>query len=86
MAVVKAFRAWRNRRTIFGLAQFDERMLADIGLTRGDVVASLSGPALSDPSDRLSALAGERRQAIRAMARERLEEAAQARAFRTAAE
>jgi uncharacterized protein YjiS (DUF1127 family) len=35
---------WRHRREIRNLAEFDDRMLSDIGLTRSEVVGALSEP------------------------------------------
>lgn len=66
-------RAARNRRSVSKLLEWDERMLRDIGLTPGDVQAALSLKASQDPSQKLDALSAERRAAIRAEARERLE-------------
>ena len=65
-------RAYLNRRIAIGMMEFDDRMLKDIGLTRGDVHASIVGPVDSDPTVRLRILAVERRAATRASARERL--------------
>ena len=63
--------AIRNRRSVKLLVTWDDRMLNDIGLTRGDVVSAMSGPIGDDPGYRLSTLASERRHAERAAARER---------------
>ncbi|MER2605681.1 MAG: DUF1127 domain-containing protein [Siculibacillus sp.] len=73
-AVVKAWTLYRNRRAVRELLAFDDRMLADIGLMRGDVTAALSGPATVDPSTRLRILAVERRAGSRAQRREALAE------------
>lgn len=75
--------AWisrRNRREVAWLLHLDDHMLADIGLTHGDVVASLiaTEPMFGDPSTRLRVLAVERRAGLRAQARERLFEQAPA--------
>jgi uncharacterized protein YjiS (DUF1127 family) len=43
-------RALRHRREIKHLAEFDDRMLKDIGLTRSDVSCALSEPLLRNPS------------------------------------
>lgn len=40
----------RHRREIRGLEEFDDRMLRDIGLTRGDVAGALSEPLIRNPS------------------------------------
>lgn len=71
-AVINLWRALMHRRTVLEMASFDDRMLSDIGLTRGDVHAALSLPMDSDPSARLRILAVERRAGNRALARERL--------------
>ncbi len=43
-------RALRHRGEIRHLAEFDDRMLKDIGLTRSDVSSALSEPLLRNPS------------------------------------
>ena len=65
--------AIRNRRSVKQLVTWDDRMLNDIGLTRGDVVSAMSGSIGDDPGYRLSALARERRHAERAAARQRFD-------------
>ncbi|GLK78834.1 DUF1127 domain-containing protein [Methylopila turkensis] len=57
--------AWRRRNDLRELARFDDRMLADLGLSRGDVASAASEPMWRDPTLRLSALAIERRAAER---------------------
>ena len=70
LAVKAAWRAWINRREAMAtVAQMDARMLADIGLTRGDVRSALAEPLWSDPTIRLRLYAVERRAALRARAR-----------------
>lgn len=77
VARVKALvRAWQNRRDVHALLEFDDRMLADIGLTRTDVTSALASPPDVDPSRRLRVMAVERRAAQRAQARERMTEIA----------
>jgi uncharacterized protein YjiS (DUF1127 family) len=71
--VARLWRAVQNRRSVKQLLEWDSRMLNDIGLTPGDVLSAMSGPVGEDPSYRLSVLSVERRAAIRAAARERLE-------------
>ena len=71
--VAGLWRAMQNRRSVKQLLEWDARMLNDIGLTPGDVLSAMSGPVGEDPSYRLSVLSVERRAAIRAAARERLE-------------
>lgn len=58
-------RALRNRREITALDDFNDEQLADIGLTRADVRASLSGSPFVDPSAHLNAQAGFRRPVVR---------------------
>lgn len=76
ITVVAALKAWRNRRTLAReLGWLDDHMLRDIGITRGDLHAALSGRVADDPCRRLTVLALERRTAARASARERLTKA-----------
>jgi uncharacterized protein YjiS (DUF1127 family) len=42
--------AWRHRGDVAMLASFDEHMLRDIGLTRGDLNDALSEPLWRDPT------------------------------------
>jgi len=51
----------RNRRDVTQLAEFDDRMLRDIGLTRGDVLDAFAEPLWRDPTDILAQRAAERR-------------------------
>jgi len=69
--VVCFARAWKNRREMSKLLEWDGRMLADIGVTEGDVRSALAVPADEDPSLRLTLLAIERRAAARAHALDR---------------
>ena len=39
---------WRHRREIRNLAEFDDRMLSDIGLTRSEVIGALAEPFFRD--------------------------------------
>ena len=55
----------KNRRDAFQLANFDERMLADIGLTRSDLRDAFAEPPWDDPTTILAERAGERRLAKR---------------------
>jgi uncharacterized protein YjiS (DUF1127 family) len=59
--VVRFRTAIRSRRSVKHLLEWDDRMLSDIGLTRGDVFAAVSGPITDDAGQRLSCLASERR-------------------------
>jgi uncharacterized protein YjiS (DUF1127 family) len=53
--------AYRNRRDAAVLAGLDDRMLADMGLTHGDVRDAFAGPLWHDPTSLLRARALERR-------------------------
>jgi uncharacterized protein YjiS (DUF1127 family) len=57
----KLVRAYANRREAAMLAGLDDRMLADIGITRSDVRDAFSEPAWRDPTELLTARAKERR-------------------------
>jgi uncharacterized protein YjiS (DUF1127 family) len=54
-------RAYRNRADAAALARFDDRMLADMGLSRSDVRDAFAGPVWEDPTSLLRARALERR-------------------------
>ena len=69
--VADTWRSAQNRRSVAKLLEWDERMLRDIGLTRGDVCSVMALPSSQDPSYRLNELSSERRSALRAEARER---------------
>ncbi len=62
--------AWRHRRDATTLAGFDDRMLADIGLTRCDLNDALSEPLWRDPTIVLARRYRERRKVRRAVAAE----------------
>ena len=47
---VAALGAWRNRRTVANMRDFDDAQLADIGLSRGDVEIALMAPISTDPT------------------------------------
>jgi uncharacterized protein YjiS (DUF1127 family) len=49
-SLVALTKALRHRREIKNLAEFDDRMLKDIGLTRSDVSSALSEPLTRNPS------------------------------------
>ena len=54
-------RAMRNRRVAANLAGLDDRMLADIGITRSDLRDAYAEPLWHDPTDVLAWRASERR-------------------------
>jgi uncharacterized protein YjiS (DUF1127 family) len=60
--------AWRHRHDAAALAALDDHMLADIGLTRGDLNDALSEPLWRDPTSVLMRRQDERRWARRAAA------------------
>jgi uncharacterized protein YjiS (DUF1127 family) len=55
----------RHRREAMRLAALDDRMLADIGLTRFDLRDAYSEPLWHDPTDVLARRAAERRTSLR---------------------
>jgi uncharacterized protein YjiS (DUF1127 family) len=48
--MVHALWVSRNRKAMAALARLDDRMLADIGLTRADIRDAVSQPLWSDPT------------------------------------
>ena len=60
-----AWRGMRARRELNRIARLDDRLLVDIGITRGDVNAALSARWHEDSVDRLCELRDERRRARR---------------------
>ncbi|MBI3436983.1 MAG: DUF1127 domain-containing protein [Proteobacteria bacterium] len=62
--------AYRHRKALILLARVDDRMLADIGLTRGDLRDAAALPKWKDPTALLYARAAEKRLSARPMARE----------------
>ncbi|ESR24945.1 DUF1127 domain-containing protein [Lutibaculum baratangense] len=59
----RAFRAYRHRREVEMLLTANDHMLADIGLSRADVVGALQVPMGDDPSLELIRARQERRRA-----------------------
>jgi uncharacterized protein YjiS (DUF1127 family) len=57
-------RSLRNRANAAVLARVDDRMLADIGLTRWDVHDAFAEPLWRDPTKVLRARADERRRSL----------------------
>jgi uncharacterized protein YjiS (DUF1127 family) len=57
----------KNRRDVMRLANFDDRMLADIGLSRSDLRDAFAELPWRDPSDVLARRAAERRVRSRRM-------------------
>ncbi len=56
-AVHRTIKAWTNRRAVSRLADFDDHLLSDLGLTRNDVRAALDLPFSNDPGRELQARA-----------------------------
>jgi len=69
--IARQWRAMRNRRSVSQLLHWDDHMLKDIGVTRGDVLSVMAMPVTKDPSQRLTVLSVERRAALRAVTLER---------------
>jgi uncharacterized protein YjiS (DUF1127 family) len=59
--LMRLAQALKNRRKANLLTRFDDRMLADIGLTRSDVRDAYAEPLWHDPTDILARRAAERR-------------------------
>ncbi|MEW6454693.1 MAG: DUF1127 domain-containing protein [Pseudomonadota bacterium] len=60
-AAIRVFRAAKNRHSASMLARLDDRMLADIGLTRSDLRDAYAEPLWEDPTTMLARRAAERR-------------------------
>lgn len=58
-------RAMERRRVMTELSQFDDHMLSDIGLTRGDLRDASAAPFFNDPTRVLVLRSTERRAAAR---------------------
>ncbi len=56
------WKTWRNRRAVADLLAMDDRLLSDIGVSRGDIHEALGCRAVP-PGDMLSARASRQRQA-----------------------
>ncbi|MDR3495430.1 MAG: hypothetical protein P4L82_12595 [Ancalomicrobiaceae bacterium] len=72
-AIKAAVNGYRGRTVVLKMWAFDDRMLSDIGVTRGDLGAALASDLSTDPTTRLRIMAVERRAGIKAQARERVE-------------
>jgi uncharacterized protein YjiS (DUF1127 family) len=59
-ALGKFLRGLWRRREVNRLGELSDHQLADIGLTRSDLVVALHAPLHTDPTTRLSTLASER--------------------------
>ena len=66
----RVLRAAKNRHSAAMLARLDDRMLADIGLTRSDLRDAYAEPLWEDPTSILARRAAERRNS-RKMSRKR---------------
>ena len=65
-AVRRLSKAWRRRHAAAELAALDDHLLADIGLSRADLVDALAQPVWRDPTAALARRHDERRHACRA--------------------
>ena len=64
MGVWRLVVAIKHRRELAHLADFDDRMLADIGLTRTDLRDAYAEPLLQDPASMLARRGAERRASV----------------------
>ena len=65
----KTWRAYLNRRAFYRLGEMSDLQLADIGLTRSDLSVAIDLPFGSDPTARLNAMARERIEQTKTLAR-----------------
>ena len=72
-------RILKHRRDAGRLAGLDDRMLADIGITRSDLRDAYSAPLWQDPTDTLAKRASERRLGRRRSGREAVAQPGRAR-------
>ncbi len=70
LRAVNFAKALHRRRILAELGEFDDRMLRDIGLTRGDLRDAVAGPLWQDPTSVLVVRAVEKRAARRLDQRE----------------
>lgn len=68
LQAMQFYKAIKHRRDIAPLADQDDRLLADIGLTRDDVRHSIAQPIWRDPSETLRRRAGSTERNRRALA------------------
>lgn len=71
LRVIGLVKAVARRRVIADLAEFDDRMLRDIGLSRSDLRDAASAPVWQDPTSVLVVRAVEKRAARRLAYREK---------------
>jgi len=60
-AALRFLQTVANRRSVRGMALLDDRLLADIGLSRSDVASALAQPVWVDPSRDLAETVANRR-------------------------
>lgn len=53
----RTIRSWRNRKSVMQLSELDDHILADLGVTHGDVMTALSQRFSRDPSSELQRIA-----------------------------
>lgn len=61
-AVLRFFKAWRNRREFYRMGEFSDAQLADIGLRRSDLLVVVDLPLGRDPTAHLGAIAARHRE------------------------
>lgn len=80
-AAASIAQAWTRRRAVGRLGALDDHMLADIGITRQDVLSVLAEPLFVDPSMKLAERALETRLARHAALRDLMSDEPFARRF-----
>ena len=54
LRISNVLRAFKHRREATALSDLDDRMLADVGITRGDLRAAMIQPLWNDPTSVLA--------------------------------
>ncbi len=74
-AATACARRWQHRRMVGRLSALDDYLLADMGISRQDVLSALAEPAFVDASEKLAERASASRRARRSLARDMRAEA-----------